>query len=185
MGANILLALGALAMFGTFLGSSNRVMLGNSQIAAQNEYYIAGLSYAQSVVDEAKTKPFRDNIYGVADPSTGTIVKETYHLGIESLDERVPKFDTLTVNGYLSEYKFDDVDDYNGYSRLVNSPRAEGYRIFTSVAFVHDDDPNETESSVTDTKVMTVSVTSPYFPKIERGGSTWQDTLKLTYVFSR
>ena len=43
-------------MFGTFLGSSNRLLMGNTQIASQNEYYIAALSYGQSVIEEARTK---------------------------------------------------------------------------------------------------------------------------------
>lgn len=185
MGANILLALGAIVMFGTFLGSSNRLMIGNSQIASQNEYYIAALSYAQSVIDEAKIKSFEDDIYSTPEPGKEVKVSEVYHLGIESMDEKVGKFDTLGNMGYQSEMNFDDVDDYHGYSRLVNSPRAEGYHLFVSVNFVDDDHPTKVKFEVTDTKVMTVAITSPYFPKPERDGISSQDTLKLTYVFSR
>ena len=38
---NIISAIGALVIFGTFLGSSNRLMVGNTQVAEQNEYYIS------------------------------------------------------------------------------------------------------------------------------------------------
>ena len=41
--SNIILAIGALVIFGTFLSSSNRLMTGNTQIAEQNEYYISAI----------------------------------------------------------------------------------------------------------------------------------------------
>jgi len=185
MGYNILLALGALAMFGTFLGSSNRVIMGNNQIASQNEYYIAALSYAQSVIDEAKTKSFKGKTGVVTGTKDGASVSLSNTIGIESLDEKFPYPDTLSPRGYQSEFKFDDVDDYHGYRRLVNSPRAEGYMLHVAVAYVERDKPNKTESSPTTAKRMIVSVTSPYFPKIEKDGLAYPDTLKLTYVFSK
>jgi len=196
MGANIMLALGAIVMFGTFLGSSNRVMMGNTQIASQNEYYIAALSYAQSVIDEAKTKAFSDEYAPVLKTVEGKMgvsvvvipageVKEVYHIGTESADENVSSYDALREGRFASESHFNDVDDYNGYSRLVNSPRAEGYHIHISVAYVHDEDPNEVKHELTNSKKMFVSVTSPYFPKDERSGTAVQDTLKLSYVFTR
>lgn len=185
MGANILLALGALAMFGTFLGSSNRVIMGNNQIASQNEYYIAALSYAQSIVDEAKTKKFKGHPPTGSTSNDGSIVQTGNSIGIESLAESFPYPDTLTPKGYKSELFFDDVDDYNGYRRLVNSPRAEGYAMDVSVAWVEKTNPEEVRALPSTAKRMIVRVTSPYFPKIERDGLTYPDTLKLTYVFSK
>lgn len=183
MGVNIMLALGSLVMFATFLGSSNKVMIGNSQIASQNEYYIAALSYGQSVIDEAKTKAYEGTI------KTGTgvdaVISRSLLLGPESTSEKIAYEDTLGPKGFASEQKFDDVDDYAGYRRLVNSPRAEGYQISTEVHWVDEDEPNSISSSMTDYKMMVVKVTSKYFPKIERGGVTSQDTLKLTYFFNR
>jgi hypothetical protein len=154
MGANIMLALGSLVMFATFLGSSNRVMIGNSQLAAQNEYYIAAVSYGQSVIDEAKTKAYQGY----------TVVGGTKT---------------------LSQRKFDDVDDYNGYRRRVDSPRAEGYVVLASVNWVSELNPNTISATPTSYKRMLVRITSPYFPKIEKDGLHYQDTLKLSYVFAK
>jgi len=183
MGVNIMLALGSLVMFATFLGSSNKVMIGNSQIASQNEYYIAALSYGQSVIDEAKTKSYEGTIS--TSGTKGVITTKSLLLGPESASERITWVDTLGPKGYASEQRFDDVDDYLGYRRRVNSPRAEGYEISATVNWVDETDPNSISTSMTDYKMMVVKVTSPYFPKIERGGVTSQDTLKLTYFFNR
>jgi len=172
MGINILLALGSLLMFSTFLGSANKVMIGNNQISSQNEYYIAGLSYGQSVIDEAKLKAYESP----TDP---------LNLGIETPAEKIGHADTLGALGFASQSKFDDVDDYDGYRRRVNSPRAEGYEIFATVNWADPDDPNTVSAGPTEYKRMVVKVTSPYFPKIERGGYQIQDTVQLTYFFNR
>src|SRR5215831_14572787 len=58
MGANMMLTIGALVIFGIFLGAANKLMIGNNQVASQNEFYITAISLAQSVIDEAKTKAF-------------------------------------------------------------------------------------------------------------------------------
>jgi hypothetical protein len=179
MRINMLLALGALMMFATFLGASNRVMIGNSQLSSQNEYYIAALSYGQSVIEEAKTKDFQGTV------KAGGVLAPSPIIGIESDEERIGYVDVLTGNGYASGQKFDDVDDYNGYVRKVNSPRAEGYMLLTTVNWVDESDPGLVSATPTKCKRMVVNVTSPYFPKGERNGMPWPDTLKLSFVFSR
>jgi hypothetical protein len=179
MGVNIMLALGSLVMFATFLGSSNKVMIGNNQLASQNEYYIAALSYGQSVIDEAKTKVYQGWL------DVGGIKTKSNIIGVESVSEKIAYVDTVTANGYASEQKYDDVDDYDGYLRRVNSPRAEGYIVSARVNWVDKDNPNNISLVPTDYKRMAVSVTSRYFPKISKGGMEVPDTLKLTYVFSK
>jgi len=183
MGVNIMLAIGSIIMFTTFLSSSNKVMMGNSQIASQNEYYIAALSYGQSVIEEAKTKMYEGPLS--PGPPKGGATTNSLFLGPETSGEKIGFVDTLGPRGFTSEERFDDVDDYDGYHRMVNSPRAEGYAISTSVNWVDKVDPNSISSSVTDYKMMVVKVTSPFFPKIERAGVTSQDTLKLIFFFNR
>ena len=58
MGANMILTIGAILLFGVFLNTSNQLMIGNNQIASTNEYYISALAIGQSVIDEAKTNSF-------------------------------------------------------------------------------------------------------------------------------
>lgn len=164
-----MLALGSLVMFATFLGSSNKVMIGNNQLASQNEYYIAALSYGQSVIEEAKTKAYKEGSF----------------LGIDAPGEKVNWVDTVSTKGYASEMKFDDVDDYDGYTRRVNSPRAEGYLMMTTVNWADESSPNSGSIIETNYKRMIVKITSPYFPKVMKGGVEVADTVKLSYVFTK
>jgi hypothetical protein len=180
MGANMILTIGAILLFGTLLVNSNNIISSNSQIAAQNEYYISALSLAQSVVDEAKTKAFdqRTVSTGVASPNSMT---RWDSLGKDA-GETVPNPDTLstsspfsvTAPGYLSSTKFNDVDDYNDYKRIVNTPRAEGYNVLVKVKYASPTYPDSTyAASRSYCKWMRVYVWSKYMA----------DTVKVYYSF--
>ena len=157
----MVLTIGAILLFGTFLSSSNRLMTGNTQIASQNEYNISALAIAQSVIDEAKTKAFDQKtvVSAVAVPTSLTAVDS---LGKDGGSEAVPNPDTLTSTGYKSMTKFNDVDDYKGYNRLVNTPRAEGYKISIAVGYATEIYPDSSKNVQTFCKKMTVTVTSSY-----------------------
>ena len=193
MGANMMLTIGSILLFGMFLSTSNKLMTGNSQIAAQNEYYIAGLSIAQSVIDEAKTKEFDENTVGkIVSSITGLTTVGS--LGRDGgAEATVPSKDTLssrapyssTNKGYFSAVKFNDVDDYNGYIRIVNTPRAENYQVRVAVNYASATFPDSAKASRTFCKTMTVKVTSPFFRAIgEVGGVAIPDTLKISYAFT-
>jgi len=178
MGTNVILAVGALVIFGTFLASSNRLMTVNTQIAEQNEYYISAISLAQSIISEAKAKAFDQN---TVSGSVSTVDSLSLSLGPDGFSEYVPSTDTLITSspydaqnpGYRSTYKFNDVDDYYGYKRLVNTPRAEGYLLTVRVTYASPTNPDSICATPTFCKKMTVSVKSPYIP----------DSLLLSYAF--
>ena len=190
MGPNIILAVGAIIIFGTFLSSSNNLMTGNTQIAEQNEYYITALSLAQSVINEAKTQAFDEKVLTNSVSSADSMTAPGA-LGKES-GESVPNPDTLTTSspftssspGFRSSLKFDDIDDYNKYNRLVNTPRAEGYNIKVSVLYASNTYPDSLKASRTYCKVMKVAVTSKFFPSKRSGGVLVPDTVKLFYAFT-
>ena len=162
-GSNMILVIGALLLFGMFLSSSNKLMIGNTQIASQNEYNIAALSIAQSIIDEAKTKAFDEKTIAgpVVSPSPTTLTV-TGLFGPDGVGESVPNPDTLKSTGYGSMSKFDDIDDYNKYNRLVNTPRAEGYRVSVTVGYASETNPDSLKGVPTFCKTMTVKVTSAY-----------------------
>lgn len=186
MGSNILLALGSLVMFGTFLGSSNRLLIGNTQIASQNEYYIAALSYAQSVIEEARTKKFDGTLSATAVNNIGkTVLTPAGGLGADASSEKLTDVDVYGEGGFLSQVKFDDIDDYHNYRRLVNSSRAEGYQMVVNVSYIDPLKPNVPVASQTNAKLMVVKITSPFFPRVDRNGMSLPDTLVVSSVFSR
>jgi hypothetical protein len=191
MGANMMLTIGSILIFGLFLSTSNKMMTGNSQIAAQNEYYVAGLSLAQSVIDEAKSKAFDEKTIDSI-RTTPAAMTAVGSLGKEG-GEAVPATDTLSSlapysaanKGYMSAVRFDDVDDYNRYTRLVNTPRAEGYRLSVSINYASDTCPDSAKNIRTFCKRITVKVTSPYFREIgQAGGKAIPDTLNISYAFT-
>ncbi len=184
MGTNVILAVGALVIFGTFLSSSNRLMTVNTQIAEQNEYYITAISLGQSVIAEAKTKAFDQKtigrLYAFAIPDSLSVV-----LGQDGVAEQppnVPVPDIVSTSapyspsnpGYSSTYKYNDVDDYNGYRRLVNTPRAEGYVVWSTVQYASPTFPDSTKAVRTFCKRMNVYVASPFI----------KDTVRLSYAFT-
>jgi hypothetical protein len=179
MGSNVILAMGAIIIFGSFLSSSDRLMTANTQIAEQNEYYLTALSLAQSVISEAKTKAF-DQVTATKPVSSPDSL--TAYQGTDGGAEVVPNPDTLTTSspytastpGFRSSIRFNDVDDYNGYIRRVNTQRAEGYTVSVNVVYASPTYPDSTKASTkTYCKRMTVTVKSPYMP----------DSLSISYAF--
>lgn len=178
MGTNSILAIGAVLIFGTFMSSSNKLMIGNTQVAEQNEYYITALSLAQSVVAEARTKSFDQKTVSGSVPVADSL---SAFCGPDGVGEIVPSPDTLVTGspfsasapGYLSTVRFNDVDDYNGYRRKVNTLRAEGYTVAVRVGFAGVTNPDSAAAGKTFCKKMTVTVRSPYL----------SDSVMVSYAF--
>ncbi len=180
--SNMVMIIGAIVLFGIFLTSSNKLMIANTEIASQNEYYIAALAIAQSVIDEAKTKAFDQNTVAgpIGSPSSLTVKGL---LGPDGVTESVPNPDTLTSTGYKSMTKFNDIDDYNGYMRLVNTPRSEGDTVRVTVGYASETSPDSSKSTQTFCKVMTVTVRSRYISSQTAKGFFTDSPVTLSYAF--
>jgi hypothetical protein len=169
----MILTIGAILLFGVFLNTSNQLMIGNNQIAATNEYYVSALAIGQSIIDEAKTKAFDEATVSVK-VTAPTSLTAVGSLGREGGAENVPSPDTLAATGFGSATRFDDIDDYNGYRRKVNTMRAEGYFAQVSTRYTLETNPESLSGTRTFCKRMDVKVWSKYIP----------DTLKLSYAFT-
>lgn len=173
MGANMLLAIGGILLFGMFLKSSNNLMTSNSQVVASNEYYVAAISIAQSVIDEAKLEAF-DSRTVSGTVSSPSLLTRWDSLGQDGVGEKTPVPDTAISTGFASASKFNDMDDFNGYTRVVNTSRAEGYKVTVKVSYASPTFPDSVYSAARSyCKLMTVAVWSKYM----------SDTLKLQYAF--
>jgi hypothetical protein len=161
MGLNMLLTIGGILLLSTFVLYANGLLFDNSKIAADNEFVITAISIGQSVIDEAKTKAFDEQT--VAGTVTlRTDLTSSYSLGTDG-GEAVSNPDTASESGSASFSRFDDVDDYNGYIRLVNTPRAEKYRVLAAVSYASETYPDSSKLAQTFCKRITVTVTSPFF----------------------
>lgn len=162
MGLNMLLTIGGVILLSTFVLYANGLLFDNARIASDNEYVITAIALGQSVIDEAKMKAFDENTVTGTVSSPGGLTN-AYLLGREGGGEVVSIPDTAGVHGAASFATFDDIDDYDGYIRIVNTPRAENYRIATTVAYASETFPDSAKSVQTYCKKMTVTVTSAFF----------------------
>jgi hypothetical protein len=161
MGVNMLLTIGGVILFSTFVLYANGLLSDNTAISSDNEYVITAIALGQSVIDEAKTKAFDENVIA------GPPVSEASFTAVNALGpeagEAVALPDTAQNAGAASFAAFDDIDDYNGYVRIVHTPRAENYRVTSSVVYASETNPDSTRSTPTYCKRMMVTVSSPYF----------------------
>ncbi len=173
MGVNMLLTIGGIILLSTFILYANGLMFDNVEISSDNEYIITAIALGQSVIDEAKTKAFDENTVSktVTSPAGLTAVNA---LGRDGSGEAVSNPDTVQEDGAAAFTKFDDIDDYNGYVRWVNTPRAENYSVQAAVTYASETYPDSSKSIQTFCKKMTVTVTSPFFPQ----------PVILTYAFT-
>lgn len=146
-------------LVGVFFLSGNRRVVESGTAAADNEYTITAVSLAQSVIDEAKSKAFDEKTVAGSIASRSDLTKPG-GLGKDG-GESISQPDVSGSGTFLSATKFDDVDDYNGYTRLVNTSRAGGFSIAVSVQFASETYPDSVKNAKTFCKKMNVTVTHP------------------------
>ena len=177
---NLMLTIGALVLLGTLLASQNALVLYQSKDSMENEYTIAAFGLAQSIIDEAKEKAFDEQTVSVGIPDTSGLTTPA-NLGKDANVEKIngtgsnpDAADTLTTAtpysttnpGYMSSVKFDDVDDYKGYVRVLSKTRGlEGDTVRVTVAYADLAAPNTVLTSKRSyCKKMTVTVSGKYRP---------------------
>lgn len=159
MGGNLLITLGAMSLIGLLILTTINGLSNNEITISESEFVITGVSLAQSLIDEIKTKAF-DQV-----EITGTINSPndlSSTLGPES-GENISMPDTSGNQVFASLTIYNDVDDYNGYSRLVNTDIAENFLLTCQVQYVSVSNPENVSGSRTYCKRISVTVTSPFF----------------------
>ncbi len=112
-----------------------------------NEAVITATGIGQSVLEEVKTRAFDENT--ITSAVTGAnLLTSAGSLG-KDLGE-------LTVN------LFDDIDDFNGYSRVVSTSRLGDYTVRTVVNYVDPANPSNVSLVPTYAKNVGVWVTNTY-----------------------
>jgi hypothetical protein len=170
MGTNLLFAILSFVLFGTLLVSDNNLITSAIQLSSETEVSQAAFALAQSVIDEAKTKAFDQSTVSseVADSSS---LSPT--LGPDG-GESISLPDTLGPAGYQSATTFNDVDDYNGYWRVVRSSSWQGDTVRVAVNYANASNPDVPLSGKNYCKRMVVTVSSPFISR----------SYSFTYVFS-
>jgi hypothetical protein len=143
------LSLGALLLFSLISLRFNSAVLENSKIETENKVYLTAFSLADDLIEEIKKKAF--DVATVDFPTTDrTILTPSYSLG-PAYNERYPYFN--------------DIDDFNNYSRTISAPHAENYNVRSSVYYVSESNQDYKVLNQTFCKRVDVTVTSPYMNK--------------------
>lgn len=152
--------------------SSNRMLMESSQTVLESEAIDIAADLANSLLIEATRKKFDHyqanyGYYGVSaftSPSS---------LGPESGEALTTLPDTTP---FQSVSRFNDVDDYNGYTRIVDGQLIKGFKLQATVYYLASRTDLTQKNSKTVLKRIDVLVTHPqYLPRDtvrNRGGIT-------------
>jgi len=144
---NILL-IGAFVLLSITILNVNDLMVTTDQSFINNESEIAGLGLAQSLMAEIIALAFDEKTTG-------------------NLRVRTPLELTLSSDfgPHGSEPVKDDVDDYQNYFKVMNTPRIDGYRLEVKVTYANTFNPKDDILSRSFLKRVKIIVTNPKFMK--------------------
>jgi hypothetical protein len=141
-----ILAIGSIFLLSLASLSFNGALLQSNTVEIENKVYLTAFSLADDMIEEIKGKAYDENTLTFPTVNRATLTP-TGSLGKEG--------------GETYPY-FDDVDDYNNFSKDADAPHAESYHIAVKVYYVSETDPNVTSSTQTFDKRVDVTVSSPY-----------------------
>ena len=157
-GVQSFLSLGALMIFSLISLRFDSAVLQNTEVEVENKVYLTAFSLADDLLEEIKQRAFDEQTVDFKAITTSALTPST-SLGKES-GEAWPNFN--------------DIDDYNNYTKPVSLPHAENYTVTSKIDYVLESDQDQTSTSQTYFKRVEIFVDSPYL----------RHQLKLQYVFT-
>jgi hypothetical protein len=149
-----LLSIGALFLLSLISLRYNSSVLQNTTVETENKVYLTAFSLADDLIEEIKQKAFDER---TIDFQAIAVDQLTLPLGVES-GEAWPNFD--------------DIDDYQNYSKPVSLPHVEDYTVTCQVSYVSSTGQDILDRSYF--KKVTIKVTSKYL----------SSPLYLKFIFS-
>jgi len=148
-----MLSAGALVLLTILVINAHRLVVQSGDTAVAAEAAQIGIDLAQSLLDEIQTKKF-DQFSDESGYQPTSEFTEPAALG-PGAGESFSLPDTAL---YRSIGKYNDVDDYNGYSRRASIGQFQGFLLSITVVYVEDDDPDTVVGYRTYTKRVQVTV---------------------------
>jgi hypothetical protein len=136
----------------------NSSALENATVEVENKVYLTAFSLADDLIEEIKQKAFDAATvkFPTTNPSDLTPANSLGH-------------------GYWEVYpNYNDIDDYNGFTKTISVPHAENYNVSCQVCYVSETNPNTKVMTQTFYKKTEVTVTSPYL----------KNPVKLSFIFT-
>ena len=148
-----MLTIGSILLFSLISIRFNSSVLENMTVEVENKAYLTAFSLADDLMEEIKQRAFDDQ----------TVVFRSINPWELSLRNQFAPFrDPDETNDPAT---WDDIDDYNGYTRPVSLPHFEGYVVSCSVEYVTKNNVNLVSSTQTFYKRVKVTVSSDYMRK--------------------
>jgi len=146
-----MLTIGAIALFSLISIRFNSSVLENMTVEVENKAYLTAFSLADDLMEEIKQKAFDDQTVVFRSINPWELTPRN-QFAPESVD-----------SGETSDLStWDDIDDYNEYTRPVSLPHFEGYLVSCSVDYVTKNNVNLESLAQTFFKRVRVTVSSDY-----------------------
>ena len=146
-GIQSFLAIGAISFLTLTSLSFNSALLQSTTVEVENKVYLTAFSLADDMIEEIKEKNYDEK----------TLVFPT-----TNRNNLTPALSLGPESGEVYPY-FDDIDDYNNYSKFITAPHAESYTVSCEVDYVMEDDSNVNSTNQTFHKRVNITVSSPFF----------------------
>ncbi len=160
----MLLVVAALTILSMMTLTINTSILQAYAISYDSEATIDAISIGQAMIDEIVTQKFDSLTWTTQKVTTPALFNPTSRLGPD-LDSEKTFLAAVKVNPdtapYLSDLKFNDIDDYNGYVRIAKSTHLGKFTVKDSVYYVQDSNQDLYSTTQTWYKAIQVSVNHP------------------------
>ena len=153
-----LLAFGAMLILALSSLNFNEAVLSNTTTEIENKVVLTAFSLADDLIEEIKVRAF--DAATVDFPTTNPA-------SLTAASSLGP--------GWWETYpNFNDIDDFNNYTKTVSAPHAENYNVSCRVQYVNGDNPDQVVTTQTFYKKSTVTVSSPYM----------KNQISLSFIFT-
>jgi len=153
-----LLSFGAMLILALSFLNFNEAVLSNSTAEIENKVVLTAFSLADDLIEEIKVRAF--DAATVDFPTTNTA--------------SLTPAGSLGPGWWETYPNFNDIDDFNNYTKTVSAPHAENYLVTCKVQYVDGDNPDNAVSTQTFYKKVTVTVSSPYM----------KNPISLSFIFT-
>jgi hypothetical protein len=126
-------------------------------VEVENKVYLTAFSLADDMIEEIKEKSYDEK----------TLVFPTTNRS------NLTEAQALGKEGEVYPF-FDDIDDYNNYTKHIQAPYVETYDILCNVYYVQEDNTNQLSNTQTFHKRVDITVSSPYM----------RNDVNLSFIFT-
>ncbi len=133
-----MLLIGAFVLLSTLTLGVNTTIINTTTLGFEMEANLNALSYAQSMLDEIHTRAFDESVTAGKRVFTYGAMTTVGMFGPDA-GESITGVDSSRTGTFLSQTRFDDVDDYHLYTRWVWNTRLGWFIIRDTVRYIDED----------------------------------------------